>query len=48
MTIAMTAFIPFDNTVEFLTAIYFGSVFAIMAVSQFCLAAIETVEESSK
>lgn len=44
----MPAFIPFDNTVEFITAVYFASVFAIMAVSQFCLAAIETVEGASK
>jgi hypothetical protein len=44
----MTAFISLENAVEVLTAAYFASVFAMMAVSQFCLAAIETVEESSK
>lgn len=44
----MTSFIPCDNAFEFLTAIYLASVFAMMAVSQFCLAVIETVEEWSK
>jgi hypothetical protein len=44
----MNAFISFENAVEVLTAAYLASVFAMMAVSQFCLAAIETAEESSK
>ena len=44
----MTAFIPVENAVEFLAAAYLASVFAMMAVSQFCLAALETVEEPTK
>lgn len=44
----MTSFIPFENTLEIFVASYLASVFAIMATSQFCLAVIETLEESVK
>jgi hypothetical protein len=44
----MTDFIPLENALQFLAASYLGSVFAIMAVSQFCLAVIETSEQSGK
>lgn len=42
----MTSFIPFENALLFLAAAYLASVFGIMAISQFCLAVIETSEES--
>jgi hypothetical protein len=44
----MTDFLPFENAIEFLTAAYLASVFAMLAVSQFCLAIIETSEEWGK
>ena len=44
----MTAFIPCENAFGFLTAVYLASIFAMMAVSQVCLAVIETAEEASK
>jgi len=44
----MPAFISFENAVEVLTTAYFASVFAMMAIFQFCLAVIETSEEWGK
>ena len=44
----MTSYISFENVFPFLAAAYLASVFGIMAISQFCLAAIETSEESVK
>jgi hypothetical protein len=44
----MTSYISFENAIQFLVAAYLASVFGIMAISQFCLAVVETSEESVK